>query len=71
MTTKTTKKVKLVKLLRRSNGATIAQMQKITGWQAHSIRAALTGLRKAGHIISRDSNVKGLAVYRISAEATS
>ena len=34
------------KLLRRSNGATIAQLQKVTEWQPHSVRAALTGLRK-------------------------
>ena len=25
-----------------------------TGWQEHSIRAALTGLRKAGHVIARE-----------------
>ncbi|PLX35624.1 MAG: hypothetical protein C0605_09180 [Hyphomicrobiales bacterium] len=66
-----TKKDSIIKLLSRSNGATIAQMQKATGWQAHSIRAALTGLRKAGHKISRDSKTKGLAVYRVSAEAAS
>lgn len=71
MATKISKKETLIKLLTRQSGATIAQMQKATGWQAHSIRAALTGLRKAGHQVSRDSNAKGLAVYRLSAQVAS
>lgn len=39
----TTKADKVIKLLRRKNGATIADMQKATGWQAHSVRGLLSG----------------------------
>jgi DNA-binding transcriptional regulator PaaX len=35
-----------------------------TGWQEHSIRAALTGLRKAGRTVTRERNDDGTR-YRI------
>jgi predicted ArsR family transcriptional regulator len=43
----------VIKLLRRSKGASISQLQSATGWQPHSIRAALTKLRMTGHDVSR------------------
>jgi hypothetical protein len=52
-------------LLRRKTGACLVDLTKATGWQPHSIRAALTGLRKTGADISRERNVKGATVYRI------
>ena len=54
MPAKTTKTDAVTRLLRRSSGATIAQLQKTTGWQPHSVRAALTGLCKKGHDVQRD-----------------
>jgi len=66
MPVKPTKTDAVIRLLRRSSGATIAQLQKITGWKPHSIRAALTGLRKKGHDVQRDKNSKGVTVYRIT-----
>ncbi len=66
MPTKTTKTDAVIRLLRRPSGATIAQIQKTTGWQPHSVRAAFTGLRKKGHDVQRDKNAKGVSVYRIT-----
>ena len=66
MPTKTTKTDAVIRLLRRPSGATIAQIQKTTGWQPHSVRAALTGLRKKGHDVQRDKNARGVSVYRIT-----
>jgi hypothetical protein len=43
----------VIALLKRSEGATLAEITAITGWQPHSARAALTGLRKKGHSIER------------------
>ena len=43
----------VIRLLRRSKGASISQLQSATGWQPHSIRAALTKLRMAGHDVAR------------------
>ena len=67
-TTKTpaakTKKARVLALLKRKSGATIAQIAKVTGWQAHTIRAALTRLRQQGIEIERNSK-DGLSRYRI------
>ena len=53
----------ILKLLSRPSGATIEQLQKVTSWKPHSIRAAITGLRKKGHEIQRDKNAKGVTTY--------
>ena len=66
MPVKSTKTSTILKLLCRSSGASIDQLQKVTGWQPHSIRAALTGLRKKGHDIERAKNAKGITVYRVA-----
>ena len=66
MPTKTTTTDVVIRLLCRPSGATIAQIQKTTGWQPHSVRAALTGLRKKGHDVQRDKNARGVSVYRIT-----
>jgi hypothetical protein len=38
----------VVKLLARRNGATVAEISGATGWQAHSVRAFFSGLRRKG-----------------------
>ena len=38
-----TKTEKIVKLLRRPSGASLAELQKATGWQAHSVRGFISG----------------------------
>ncbi len=53
----------ILALLSRPKGARINELQKATGWQSHSIRAALTGLRKRG-ITVRRSQDDGVTVYR-------
>ncbi len=68
MPTKPTKIETILKQLRRPNGASIVQLQKATGWQPHSVRAALTGLRKKGHNIERDKDTKGVTRYHIAGE---
>ena len=66
MPAKPTKIETIIKLLRRPNGASIAQLQKTAGWQSHSVRAALTGLRKKGHTIERGKDTKGVTCYSIA-----
>jgi hypothetical protein len=61
---RTTKKAAITKLLRRKQGATLAALQDATGWKPHSLRAALTGLRKTGVEIQRTTNARGETVYR-------
>ena len=61
---RTTKVDAILALLRQPDGAGIAQMQKSTGWQPHSVRAALTGLRKRGIQMERGKDANGDTVYR-------
>ena len=39
--------------LAKPGGVTLSEMMQATGWQAHTLRATLTGLRKTGVILSR------------------
>jgi hypothetical protein len=38
----------ILALISRVKGASVSQLQEATGWQRHSIRAAISGLRKRG-----------------------
>lgn len=66
---KPTKIAKVQALIERPSGASFEVLCKATGWQPHSTRAALSGLRKAGHVVERtsDDDKKGGSVYRIVA----
>ncbi|MEM7781510.1 MAG: DUF3489 domain-containing protein [Pseudomonadota bacterium] len=50
---KQTKIGAVIDLLHRKRGATLDEIVKATGWQPHSARAALTGLKKKGHVIEK------------------
>jgi hypothetical protein len=64
-----TKQALLIDLFKRKNGATIAEATKATGWQAHSVRGAISGTLKKRLGLKVDSEtVDGRGrVYRISA----
>lgn len=38
-----TKLGQIVRLLQRTKGATLEDMEKLTGWQRHSVRGAISG----------------------------
>ncbi len=63
-----TKIHKCLARLQRSKGASIAELRKLTGWQVHSVRAALSGLRRKGHEVQCGKNAKGIMAYRIMTE---
>jgi len=57
----------VVKMLSRSEGATIDAIVTATGWLPHTTRAALTGLRKRGYAIDRSGSADGKpSVYRLT-----
>jgi DNA-binding MarR family transcriptional regulator len=58
----------VLELLRRAEGATIEDITEMTGWQRHTTRAALTGLKKKGHAVEREK-VNGVSRYRIMTAA--
>ena len=59
-----TKQALLVAMLERKEGATLDQLVEATSWLPHTTRAALTGLRKKGHVIIRSKDEAG-SCYRI------
>ncbi len=61
-----TKKSRLITLLKARNGARTPTICKSLGWQKHTVRAALSGLRKEGHVITASKSARdGVTVYRI------
>lgn len=63
-----TKIGQVIALLERETGARLNEMTKATGWQPHTTRAALTGLRKKGHTIERGT-IDGATRYRLTRSA--
>jgi predicted transcriptional regulator len=65
---KITKKALVEHLLKSDKGATIEELSKQTGWQAHTVRGHLSILKKAGaEIISE--RVDGVRCYKISTKS--
>lgn len=52
-------------LLRRPEGATLNELVDATGWLPHTTRAALTGLRKKGHVVEKSKRDEATC-YRIA-----
>ncbi len=61
------KKAAILALLEQPDGAAIDDLTAATGWQVHSVRAALTGLRKDGKELIRAKDDAGVTRYRLSA----
>jgi len=67
---RTSKIDQVVALLRRPQGATIEAMIAATGWQAHTVRGAMSGaLKKKAGLTITSEKVDGVRTYRIAAEA--
>ena len=58
------KKDRLEVLLKRPKGATITQLEQGLGWQPHTVRAAISRLRKSGAQVTLDRSGKTPA-YRL------
>ena len=59
-----TKASKVEALLARKSGVTLDQICEETGWQAHTCRAFMSGLRKKGQDIVRETGKEGKSTYR-------
>jgi hypothetical protein len=60
-----TKRNLIFELLCAEGGTSLAAIVGATGWLPHTARAALTSLRKKGHVIVRDK-VDGVTRYAIA-----
>ena len=59
-----TKAAMVTRILLRDKGATVLEMSKATGWQPHSCRAFLTGLRKKFTVV-KEQRGDGKLAYRL------
>ncbi len=67
---KASKTAKILALLRRPAGASLAELRKATGWQAHSVRGFLSGAlkKKMGLRIDSLARSDGERAYRVKAK---
>ena len=64
-----TKQALLIDLLGRKTGATIGEIVEATGWQAHSVRGAISGTlkKKLGLAVASETVERRGRVYRLAA----
>ena len=65
----TSKASTVEKLLGRPRGATMVELIVATGWQNHSVRAFLSGLRKKGRTLVKEERKTGDVAYRVATMA--
>ena len=68
-TRETSKQAQVIAMLRRSEGATIAQITEATNWNANTIRGAMAGAlkKKLGlNVVRMPHNASGQSVYQIA-----
>ena len=66
-----TKKDQVIRMLKTKAGADVVTISGKLGWQPHTMRAAMTGLRNEGHeIVATKPEGGGVSKYRIIASST-
>ena len=66
-----TKAAKMLILLRRPTGATVAELSKAADWQEHSVRGFISGTlkRRKGIAVLSEKDARGVRRYRVGSEA--
>ena len=65
-----TKQEAVITLLRRHEGATIAQIIEATGWQQHTVRGFLAGLKKKGIKVETLERVRMVGPTKVGAKGS-
>lgn len=61
------KKAEVIAMMRRSKGATLAEIMEATGWQKHTVRGFVSILgSKGGQSIESSKNAAGERTYKIA-----
>ena len=63
------KQAQVIAMLKRPEGATIAQIMEATGWQSHTVRGTFAGAfkKKLGLVITSSKAADAERIYRLSA----
>ena len=57
------KQARLADLMHQPEGASVDELCQALGWQPHTVRAAITGLRKRGYVVTTSKRQNGLSAY--------
>ena len=62
------KTAKVLEMIRRPKGATLAEIMKATGWQPHSVRGFISGAvgKKMGLAVESTKNDEGERLYKLA-----
>jgi hypothetical protein len=61
-----TKRAKLIAMLERPEGTSVAEIGQRLRWLPHTVRSAITGLRKADREVTRSRDADGRSIYRLA-----
>ena len=53
-------------MLERPEGTSVAELEHRLGWLPHTVGAAITGLRKPGHAVTRSKDANDRSVDRLA-----
>jgi len=65
-----TKQEQVLAMLRRSEGATVAQIAEATGWAQHTVRGFFAGLKKKGHAVEVKSRERMVGPNKTGAKGS-
>ena len=65
-----TKQEQVVAMLRRPEGATVAQIAEATGWAQHTVRGFFAGLKKKGHSIEVRERIRQVGPNKTGAKGS-
>ena len=65
-----TKQEQVLAMLRRPEGATVAQIAEATGWAPHTVRGFFAGLKKKGHAVEVMERVRQVGPNKTGAKGS-
>ena len=65
-----TKQEQVLAMLRRPEGATVAQIAEAAGWAQHTVRGFFAGLKKKGHAVEVKSRERMVGPNKIGAKGS-
>jgi hypothetical protein len=65
-----TKQEQVLAMLRRAEGATVAQIAEATGWAQHTVRGFFAGLKKKGHAVEVMDRIRQVGPNKTGAKGS-